>query len=94
MLKHYPIHILSLLLGLIIFILFELPPHVVATRAKDRRRNTSVMEKLIKAQVLPKCNKACPPFGGPNLAAGGGGFAACTEGEVDAVDESWRLEFW
>jgi hypothetical protein len=49
------------------------PPQVVATMAKDRRKNTSVMEKLRRAQVLPKCNNACPPLGGPNFIVGGGG---------------------
>jgi len=54
--------------------------------AKDRRKKTSVIEKLNRAQVLPKCNKACPPLGGPNFIVGGGGGGE-GEGEEGGDDE-------
>ena len=55
--------------------------------AKDRRKNTSVMEKLRRAQVLPKCNNACPPLGGPNFIVGGGGEGGVAAGGGEGEEE-------
>ncbi len=46
------------------------------------------MEKLNRAQALPKCNKACPPLGGPNfIAEEGGGVTGGGEGEEEEDDD-------